>query len=363
MNDPTTPAGPSAFPEGFLWGAATASYQIEGAVDEDGRGRSIWDTFSHTPGRVRDGDTGDVAVDHYHRIEQDVALMVELGVDAYRFSVAWPRVIPDGDGDVEARGLAFYARLVGLLRSEGIEPVVTLYHWDLPQALQDRGGWANRATASAFVRYAEVVHDALGAEVNTWMTLNEPWCTAFLGYASGQHAPGIVDPRGALRSAHHLLIAHGDATAAMRRSAGAAHRFGIVPNLFGVQVGGDRPEDLAAATTIDGLQNRLWLDTTLKGSYPDDVRAIFTRFDAEDAIEAGDEERIAQPMDVLGINYYQQHHVRARARGWARRSPAVRTSSSSPAPSHAPGWVGASNRTRSRRPSSGSTRSTTRRRS
>jgi beta-glucosidase len=311
MNDPTTPAGPSAFPEGFLWGAATASYQIEGAVDEDGRGRSIWDTFSHTPGRVRDGDTGDVAVDHYHRIEQDVALMVELGVDAYRFSVAWPRVIPDGDGDVEARGLAFYARLVGLLRSEGIEPVVTLYHWDLPQALQDRGGWANRATASAFVRYAEVVHDALGAEVNTWMTLNEPWCTAFLGYASGQHAPGIVDPRGALRSAHHLLIAHGDATAAMRRSAGAAHRFGIVPNLFGVQVGGDRPEDLAAATTIDGLQNRLWLDTTLKGSYPDDVRAIFTRFDAEDAIEAGDEERIAQPMDVLGINYYQQHHVRA----------------------------------------------------
>jgi len=311
INSASGSNGTNAFPEHFSWGAATASYQIEGAANEDGRGRSIWDTFSHTPGRIHNGDTGDVAVDHYHRLEQDIALMVELGIDAYRFSVAWPRIVPDGDGEVEPRGLAFYARLVALLRAEGIEPVVTLYHWDLPQALQDRGGWANRATADAFVRYAEVVHDRLGADVDTWMTINEPWCAAFLGYASGHHAPGLVDPRAALRSAHHLLLAHGDATAAMRRASGSVHRFGIVPNLYGVQAGGHRPEDLAAARAIDGLQNRLWLDTTLKGSYPDDVRAIFARFGADDAIESADEARIAQPLDVLGVNYYQQHHVMA----------------------------------------------------
>lgn len=311
MIAPSASSRATAFPEHFTWGAATASYQIEGAADEDGRGRSIWDTFSHTPGRVHGGDTGDVAVDHYHRLEQDVALMAELGLDAYRFSVAWPRIIPDGDGAVEPRGLAFYARLVALLRSEGIEPVVTLYHWDLPQSLQDRGGWANRATADAFVRYAEVVHEALGADVDTWMTMNEPWCAAFLGYASGHHAPGLTDPRAALRAAHHLLLAHGDATAAMRRAAGSEHRFGIVPNLYGVQAGSRRPEDLAAARAIDGLQNRLWLDTTLKGAYPDDVRTIFARCGADDAIEAGDERRIAQPLDVLGVNYYQQHHVRS----------------------------------------------------
>jgi beta-glucosidase len=299
-----------SFPTSFLWGAATASYQIEGAATEDGRGRSIWDTFSHTPGRVHGGDTGDVAVDHYHRLEQDVALMVDLGIDAYRFSVAWPRIVPAGDGAVEPRGLAFYTRLVALLRAAGIEPVVTLYHWDLPQALQDRGGWANRATTGAFVRYAEVVHDTLGADVDTWMTINEPWCAAFLGYASGNHAPGLTDPRAALRAAHHLLLAHGDATAAMRRASGPAHRFGIVPNFYGIDAVGQQPEDLAAARAIDGLQNRLWLDTTLKGHYPDDVRAVFARFSADDAIEPGDEERIAQPLDLLGVNYYQQHHVR-----------------------------------------------------
>jgi beta-glucosidase len=309
--EPNPTAEPTVFPDDFVWGAATAAYQIEGAASEDGRGRSIWDTFSHTPGRVRDGDTGDVAVDHYHRLEQDVAVMVELGLDAYRFSVAWPRVVPDGDGAVEPRGLAFYRRLVELLRSAGIEPFVTLYHWDLPQALQDRGGWANRATVDAFVRYAEVVHDALGADVDAWMTLNEPWCSAFLGYASGHHAPGLTDPRASLRAAHHLLLAHGDATAAMRRAAGAAHRFGIVPNLYEVLPSGHAAEDLAAAQAVDDLQNRLWLDATLRGVYPEGVRATFARFGADDAIEPGDAERIAQPIDVLGVNYYQPHHVRA----------------------------------------------------
>ena len=311
MTDHPTPPDTTTFPEHFLWGAATASYQIEGAVREDGRGPTIWDTFSHTPGRVRGGDTGDVAADHYHRVEQDVALMRDLNLDAYRFSIAWSRVIPDGDGAIEPRGLAFYRHLVTTLRAAGIEPVITLYHWDLPQALQDRGGWANRATADAFVRYATVVHDALGSHVDTWMTLNEPWCAAFLGHASGEHAPGLTDPRASLRAAHHLLLAHGDATAAMRRAAGPEHRFGIVPNLYGVQPGSDRPEDHAAAQLIDGLQNRMWLDTTLKGQYPTDVRAIFARFSALDAIEHGDEARIAQPLDLLGINYYQQHHVAA----------------------------------------------------
>lgn len=309
MTDHITASEPATFPANFLWGAATASYQIEGAVREDGRGPTIWDTFSHTPGRIAGGDTGDVAADHYHRVEQDVALMRELGLDAYRFSIAWSRIIPDGDGAIEPRGLAFYQHLVTTLRDAGIEPVITLYHWDLPQALQDRGGWANRTTVDAFVRYAEVVHDALGADVTTWMTLNEPWCAAFLGYASGEHAPGMTDPRASLRAAHHLLLAHGDATAAMRRAAGPEHQFGFVPNLYGVQPGSDAHEDLAAAQLIDGLQNRMWLDTTLKGRYPEDVLTIFERFSARDAIESGDERRIAQPLDLLGVNYYQRHHV------------------------------------------------------
>lgn len=300
-----------SWPAGFLWGAATSAYQIEGAVREDGRGPSIWDTFSHTPGRIADGATGDVAADHYHRLEQDVALMRELGLGAYRFSVAWPRILPAGDGEVERRGLDFYRRLVALLSEAGIEPVVTLYHWDLPQALQDRGGWANRATVDAFVRYAEVVHDALGDGVEVWLTVNEPWCAAFLGHSSGVHAPGLTDPRTAYRAAHHLLLAHGDATVAMRRAAGAAHRFGFVPNLYGVVARSEAPEDVAAAELVDALQNRMWLDAVLRGRYPDEVVDLFARFGADDALEPGDAERIAAPVDVLGVNYYSQHHVAA----------------------------------------------------
>jgi beta-glucosidase len=309
VEDPAALA--ARFPEGFLFGTATSSYQIEGAHDEDGRGASIWDTFSHTPGRVAGGEHGDVAVDHYHRWRDDVALMAELGVRAYRFSVAWPRVVPDGDGEVEPRGLAFYRQLVDALRTEGIEPVVTLYHWDLPQALQDRGGWVNRATGDAFVRYARIVHDELGDAVSTWTTLNEPWCAAFLGYASGDHAPGITDPRAAFRAAHHLLLAHGDAVGAMRSSARAEHRFGIVLNLYGVVPSSADGADGRATATVDALHNRLWLDATLRGSYPDEIRDLQARFRAADAVRDGDLERIAQPLDLLGVNYYTQLHVRA----------------------------------------------------
>jgi beta-glucosidase len=298
------------FPAGFAFGAATSAYQIEGAVDADGRGRSIWDTFSATPGRVTDGETGAVAVDHYHRWRDDVELMAELGLRAYRFSIAWPRIVPDGDGAIEPRGLAFYRQLVDALRDAEIEPIVTLYHWDLPQSLQDRGGWANRGTVQAFTRYATVVHDALGDAVSTWTTINEPWCAAFLGYGSGVHAPGLTDPRAAFRATHHLLLAHGDALVAMRSQGAETHRYGIVPNLYGVLPATDRPEDLRAARSIDALQNRLWLDTTLLGRYPDEVIDLQQRFGADDVVHDGDLERIAQPLDLLGVNYYTQHHVR-----------------------------------------------------
>lgn len=307
----TTHALAARLPAGFHLGAATSSYQIEGAVEVDGRGRSVWDTFSHTPGRVLGGDTGDVAVDHYRRMEEDVALMADLGLRSYRFSVAWPRVVPGSDGAVEPRGLAFYRRLVDTLRQAEIEPVVTLYHWDLPQALQDRGGWVNRETVAAFARYAGIVHDELGDSVSLWTTMNEPWCAAFLGYGSGHHAPGITDPRSAYRAAHHLLLAHGEAVAQLRGRGEAGHRFGIVPNLYGIVPTGDSPADLDAADTIDALQNRLWLDATLRGRYPDKVAELMARFGAADAVQPGDLERIAQPLDVLGINYYSQHHIGA----------------------------------------------------
>ena len=303
------------FPTGFLFGAATSSFQIEGAVDRDGRGPSIWDTFCHTPGRVARGETGDTAVEHYDRWRDDVALMADLGLRAYRFSISWPRILPDGDGTVEPRGLAFYSRLVDALIDAGIEPVVTLYHWDLPQPLQDRGGWVNRDTVGAFVRYAHTVHAELGDRVTYWTTINEPWCAAFLGHASGEHAPGMTDPRAALRAAHHLLLAHGDAVRDLREAGRGEHRFGLVPNLYGVVPASGAAGDLRAAETIDVLQNRLWLDATLLGTYPDEVLQIAERFRAADAIHDGDLDRISAPLDLLGVNYYSQHHVREAAHG------------------------------------------------
>ena len=258
------------FPTDFVWGAATSAYQIEGAVSEDGRGLSIWDTFVRQPGRVVNGEHAEVAIDHYHRYRDDVRLMADLGLGAYRFSVSWPRIQPDGSGAVNAKGLDFYSRLVDELLGRGIDPWVTLYHWDLPQALEDAGGWPSRETSKRFADYAAVVHDALGDRVSNWSTVNEPWCSAFLGYASGEHAPGRRDPAQAVHAAHHLLLAHGLAAQAMRAQR-ADTKIGGCVNLYAItpQTGSEADQD--AARRIDGLQNRFFLDALLKGSYPADV--------------------------------------------------------------------------------------------
>src|SRR5690606_8437112 len=243
------------FPDGFLWGAATAAYQIEGAAREDGRGPSIWDTFSHTPGRVVEGHTGDVACDHYHRYRDDVRLMAELGLKSYRFSIAWPRIQPTGSGPVNQAGLDFYRRLVDELLAHGIEPWVTLYHWDLPQPLEDAGGWPIRDTAARFAEYARIVVEALGDRVRFWTTLNEPWCSAFLGYGSGVHAPGRREALSAVQAGHHLMLGHGLAVQAMR-AARPDREYGITLNLYAVSPQTDSAADADAARRIDGLANR-----------------------------------------------------------------------------------------------------------
>jgi beta-glucosidase len=300
------------FPADFLWGAATAAYQIEGGVAEGGRGSSIWDTFSHTPGRVDAGDTGDVAGDHYHRWREDVALMADLGLKSYRFSVAWPRVQPDGTGAPNQEGLDFYSRLVDELRSHDIEPWVTLYHWDLPQPLEDAGGWPARDTAARFADYAGLVHRALGDRVPFWTTMNEPWVSAFLGYGSGVHAPGGTDPRSAIRASHHLLLGHGLAVQAIRSAAPAAE-LGITLNLYAMSPATDSAADVDAARRIDGLQNRWFLDPLLDGRYPEDVLADLGDIVEPDLVQGGDLAVISQPLDVLGINYYTRHTVRGGA--------------------------------------------------
>ena len=305
--------GDARFPDGFAWGTATASYQIEGAVDEDGRGPSIWDTFSHTPGKVQDGDTGDVADDHYHRYEEDVALMADMGVGWYRFSLAWPRIQPDGRGAMNERGIDFYARLVEALLAKGVQPWVTLYHWDLPQALQDRGGWPERDTAERFAEYALAVYDRLRDRVKDWTTLNEPWVSAFIGHATGRHAPGVQDGAAALRAAHHLMLGHGLATEAMRGRGDADSRFGITLNVSPTVPASDDPADVDAARRADGLTNRIFLDPLLRGSYPADVLEAVRGVTDGAHVQPGDEQRIAVPLDFLGINYYYRTVVRGGA--------------------------------------------------
>jgi beta-glucosidase len=311
---PAPPGTGVAFPPGFVWGTATASYQIEGAAAEDGRTPSIWDTYSHTPGRVHDGDTGDVADDHYHRYRDDVAIMRELGVGSYRFSVAWPRITPAVTdralGPVNEAGLAFYDRLVDELLSAGIAPAVTLYHWDLPQALEDAGGWTSRATAERFAEYAEVVAGRLGDRVGTFITLNEPWCSAYLGYASGVHAPGRTEPAAALAAVHHLNLAHGLATAAVRRAAPSA-QVALTLNLAWVRPASGSNADADAVRRIDGLQNRVFLDPTLRGEYPADVLADTASVTDWGFVRDGDLELVRQPIDALGLNYYSPTVVRA----------------------------------------------------
>lgn len=293
----------SEFPTDFTWGVATSSYQIEGAVSEAGRGPSIWDAFCAQPGRISDGSSGAVACDHYHRWEEDLDLIASLGVGAYRFSVAWPRIFPAGGGRLEPRGLDFYDRLVDGLLERGLEPWVTLYHWDLPQALQERGGWAERSIVDDFVTYADAVTARLGDRVRAYATLNEPWCSAYLGYELGEHAPGLNDRRQHLRAAHHLLLAHGLALPVMRRNApGAAH--GIVLNLNPAYPATDTEEDRAAARRFDGFFNRWYLDPLLRGRYPEDAWEGYGAAVPEP--QPGDLKRIQAPLDFLGVNYYSR---------------------------------------------------------
>ena len=300
------------FPEGFLWGVATAAYQIEGAVVEDGRGPSIWDTFSNTPGRVLEGDTGDVACDHYHRWREDLDLMVELGIDAYRFSIAWPRIQPTGTGRVNHAGLDHYQRLVEGLLERDITPIVTLYHWDLPQALEDAGGWPHRDTAHRFAEYAAAVAEVLGDRVGVWGTLNEPWCSAFLGYASGVHAPGRTEPAAALAAAHHLNLAHGLATQALRSVLPSDAQTTMALNLHLVRAASDDEADIAAAQRVDDVGNGIFLGPLFDGAYP--PRLIEGSGSSTDwsFVRDGDEAICHAPPDVLGINYYTPTLVRGR---------------------------------------------------
>ncbi|MFD7340647.1 GH1 family beta-glucosidase [Streptomyces violascens] len=295
----------AAFPHGFLWGTATSAYQIEGAVAEDGRSPSIWDTFSHTPGKIDNDDHGDVACDHYHRWPQDVSLMRQLGFNAYRLSVAWPRVMPGGDGPVNAKGLDFYDQLTDGLLAAGITPSVTLYHWDLPQALQDRGGWPQRDTAEHFAAYAAVVAERLGDRVPHWATLNEPLCSAWIGHLEGRMAPGLTDLTAAVRASYHLLLGHGLAIQAIRAAAPGAE-VGIVNNLSSVHAASDSPEDLAAARRVDGHINRWWLNPVHGRGFPADMREAYG---VELPERTGDLTTIAAPLDWLGLNYYFPAYV------------------------------------------------------
>jgi len=299
------------FPADFLFGTATAAFQIEGAVFEGGRTASIWDAFCRVPGAVINGDTGDVACDHYHRMPQDVALMKDLGLQTYRFSTSWSRVRPDG-GPVNQTGIDFYSRLVDELLGAGIKPWLTLYHWDLPQALEERGGWANRDTAELFRDYALSVHDALGDRVDVWTTLNEPWCSSFLSYTGGAHAPGRQDVAAGLAAGHHLLLAHGLAVQALReRDPGL--ELGITLNLAPVHpVDPSDAGDVDAARRIDGQFNRFFLDPIFRGAYADDLLADVGPLGLDAVVRPGDLEVISTPIDTLGVNYYHGEHVSAR---------------------------------------------------
>jgi beta-glucosidase len=303
---------PDEFPADFVWGAATAAYQVEGAVAEDGRTASIWDTFSAQPGRIRDGDTGEMACDHYHRYVDDVALMRDLGIGAYRFSISWPRLFPEPGGGLDRRGAGFYDRLVDELLAAGIDPWVTLYHWDLPQYLEDAGGWPARDTAARLAELAEAVGGLLGDRVGHFITINEPWCSAFLGYGSGIHAPGRGDQAAAVAASHHLLLGHGLAVEALRSTAPTA-KVGTTLNLYPVAPADDSPAAADLVRRIDGLHNRWFLDPVFRGEYPEDVVADLGPLFPDDLVREGDLATIAAPLDFLGVNYYTRHIVRSSA--------------------------------------------------
>ncbi|MEU0391489.1 GH1 family beta-glucosidase [Streptomyces sp. NPDC006208] len=299
------------FPDAFRWGTATAAYQIEGAAAEDGRTPSIWDTFSRVPGKVRNGDTGDIAADHYHRMREDVALMSRLGITDYRFSIAWPRVQPTGRGPAVQKGLDFYRRLVDELLTAGIRPVATLYHWDLPQELEDAGGWPQRETARRFAEYAGIMASALGDRVATWTTLNEPWCAAFLGYGSGVHAPGRTSALASLRAAHHFNLAHGWAAQVLHAALPGSAEVSLTLNLHAVRPHSDAAADIDAARRIDAVGNRVFLDPVFHGRLPEDLLTDTASVTDWSFVQDGDLEVASTPIDSLGINYYSPTVVAA----------------------------------------------------
>jgi beta-glucosidase len=302
-------------PDDFLLGAATAAYQIEGAAHDDGRTPSIWDTFSHTPGRTWNGDTGDVAAEHYSRLDADLDLMAELGLEAYRFSISWSRVQPGARGGLHPKGVAFYSRLVDGLLARGIRPVATLYHWDLPQELEDAGGWPVRDTAERFAEYAARIVEVLGDRVAMWTTLNEPWCSAFLGYGSGAHAPGRTNGAAALAAMHHLTLAHGLAVPEIRRAARNSPEVSATLNFHVARPGSDEAGE--AVRRIDALANRSFTDPILRGEYPADLLADTAGVTDWAFVRDGDLAAISAPIDVLGVNYYSTVTVTE----WDGRSP------------------------------------------
>jgi len=298
------------FPRGFVWGTATSAFQVEGATTADGRGVSVWDTFAAVPGNVRNGDTGEPGADHYRRYAEDLDLIADLGLSGYRFSIAWPRIQPNGSGKPNQKGLDFYKRLVDGLAERGIRPLPTLFHWDLPQALQDKGGWENRDTAARFAEYAEIVFDAL--DVADWVTINEPKTVVDCGYRYGIHAPGIKDDARAFVACHHLLLAHGLAARVLHERH-PGRRIGPALNLHPVYPADDSPEAAAAVRHRDGLENRLYLDPILKGGYPEDtLEWISARSPMPDHILDGDLAIIAEPVDLLGVQYYTPIFVDGR---------------------------------------------------
>ncbi|GAA0413508.1 GH1 family beta-glucosidase [Leifsonia naganoensis] len=304
MSLTTDPLDPAAFPPDIQWGVATAAYQIEGAAAEGGRGPSIWDVFSHTPGLSHHGDTGDIACDHYHRLDDDLDLIASLGLSAYRFSVSWSRLQPTGSGPLNPEGVAFYRRMLTGLAERGIRPFVTLYHWDLPQPLEERGGWPARETAELFGAFAARVAVELGDLTEDWITLNEPWCSAFLGYGSGAHAPGRHDLRLATAAAHHLNLAHGLALRALREALPGA-RVGVTDIVTDI-VAGDGPDDAAAAGRLDAVSNRVFLDPVYRGEYGAGVHALLDPLGLADHIHDDDLAVISAPVDFVGLNHYQR---------------------------------------------------------
>lgn len=299
-----------AFPKSFIWGTATASYQIEGGAHEEGRGDSIWDRFSRQPGKVYNDENGEIACDHFHRYPEDVQLMSDLGIQSYRFSFAWPRLFPK-EGVFNPEGLNFYKRLLDELEAKGIKASATIYHWDLPTWIQDKGGWSNRETVDHFVVYAKVLFEAFGDRIERWMTHNEPWCASFLSYALGVHAPGHTDWNEALRASHHLLLSHGKAVQ-LYREMGLSADIGITLNFTPTVPASEAQEDIEAAKRLDGFNNRWFIDPIFKGCYPEDMVELYSkRFGALNFIQKNDLQILSTPIDFLGVNYYTHNIIQA----------------------------------------------------